>query len=188
MLFFFALQSVRVAPFREDFYHGWTQMDTDGKALLIRVYQRESVVQFLWLRLAALRSLQCYFRELRIFGKIFLALRFLRLLLLGSFGCGFAALRSFAAIHLRLRLAALGILSLFAANQWKFLTMNHLRAKWSFPGQAQSRLIKANQVIFLSLTMNSHPNGRGKVVRESRLVNWTAGTAGRDDFVADNFV
>ncbi len=31
-------------------------MDPDGKALLIRVYLRESVVQFLWLRLAALRS------------------------------------------------------------------------------------------------------------------------------------
>ena len=35
-------------------------MDTDGKALLIRVYRRESVVQFLWLRLAALRSLRLF--------------------------------------------------------------------------------------------------------------------------------
>ena len=31
-------------------------MDTDGMALFIRVYQRESVVRFLWLRLAALCS------------------------------------------------------------------------------------------------------------------------------------
>jgi hypothetical protein len=30
-------------------------MDTDGKPLWIRVYRRESVVQFSWLRLAALR-------------------------------------------------------------------------------------------------------------------------------------
>jgi hypothetical protein len=37
-------------------------------------------------------SLQCYSQELRIFGKVFLALRFLRLLLLDSFCCGFAAL------------------------------------------------------------------------------------------------
>ena len=34
-------------------HRGWTQMDTDGKALLIRVYRRESVVQYLLLRFLA---------------------------------------------------------------------------------------------------------------------------------------
>jgi hypothetical protein len=33
-------------------------------------------------------------------------------------------------------------------NLHKLLPMNHLRAKPSFPDQAQSRLIKVNQVIF----------------------------------------
>ena len=41
-----------------------------------------------------------------------------------------------------LRLAALGLLSLFAANQLKCLSMNHLHAKRSFPSQARSRLVK----------------------------------------------
>ncbi|MGD0411901.1 MAG: hypothetical protein ABSC18_09355 [Verrucomicrobiota bacterium] len=37
---------------------------------------------------------------------------------------------------------------LFAANQWKCLSRNCLHTTWSSPGQAQSGLIKANQVIF----------------------------------------
>jgi len=43
----------------------------------------------------------------------------------------------------------LRVLSLFAANQWKFLSMNNLHTKLTPSGQAQSRLIKANQDIFL---------------------------------------
>jgi hypothetical protein len=34
---------------------------------------------------------------------------------------------------------------LFAANQFKCFSMNHLQAKLSFPGQARSSLIKLNQ-------------------------------------------
>jgi hypothetical protein len=48
----------------------------------------------------------------------------------------------------------LHIFSLFSANQWKFLTMNHLHAKPSFSSQTQSSLVKP----FFTLTMNSHPN------------------------------
>jgi len=44
----------------------------------------------------------------------------------------------------------LGILSLLAANYVKCLSMNHLRSRVSFQDQSRSRLIKANQVIFLS--------------------------------------
>jgi hypothetical protein len=40
------------------------------------------------------------------------------------------------------------LLSLFAANQWKCLSRNNLHAPRSFPDQAQSSLIKPNQVIF----------------------------------------
>ena len=36
----------------------------------------------------------------------------------------------------------MGLLSLFAANQWKCLSLNPLHAAMSFPGQAQSSLIK----------------------------------------------
>jgi hypothetical protein len=43
----------------------------------------------------------------------------------------------------------LRVLSLFAANQWKFLSMNTLHATLSSSGQPRSRLIKANQDIFL---------------------------------------
>jgi hypothetical protein len=40
-------------------------------------------------------------------------------------------------------------------NQPKCLSMNYLRAKRCFPNQAQSRLIKANQVIFRVVISNS---------------------------------
>jgi hypothetical protein len=44
----------------------------------------------------------------------------------------------------------LSLLSLFAANQPKCLSMNHLRTQQGFCNQVQSSLIKANQVIFFS--------------------------------------
>jgi hypothetical protein len=40
-------------------------------------------------------------------------------------------------------------LSLVAANPLKWISMNHLHSNRSFPSQAQSKLIKPNQVIFL---------------------------------------
>ena len=58
------LQSVRVAPFREDFYHGW-QDDTDGANAeykmqnedFLSVKSVKSVVKFLWLRLCHAASI-----------------------------------------------------------------------------------------------------------------------------------
>ena len=57
------------------------------------------------------------------------------------------------------------VVRLFVANQSKRLSMNHLDVKLSFPGQAQSRLIKANQVIFCpsirpSSTVNPADEGK----------------------------
>jgi hypothetical protein len=51
-----------------------------------------------------------------------------------------------------LRLAALCLLSLFAAIIPNCLSMNRLHTTTSFFGQAQSRLIKPNQVIFARQT------------------------------------
>ena len=68
--FVHALQFVRITPFREDFYHGWTRMDTDGPALLIRVYMRQSVVQILSLRLAALGLLRLFAAILQSYSVV----------------------------------------------------------------------------------------------------------------------
>jgi hypothetical protein len=60
-----------------------------------------------------------------------------------------------------LRLAALGLLRIFAAIIPKCLSMNNLQIKWGFSNQGQSRLIKANQVIFEGLTGVSTTNRMG---------------------------
>jgi len=52
-------------------------------------------------------------------------------------------------------MAFFGLLRLFAANQYKCLSMNHLHTKLSFPAKAQSSLIKPNQVIFLAAAISS---------------------------------
>jgi len=53
----------------------------------------------------------------------------------------------------------LRVLSIFAANQSKCLSMNHLHAAMSFPGKAQSSPIKPNQVI-LAMSMQPSRNIR----------------------------
>jgi hypothetical protein len=45
---------------------------------------------------------------------------------------------------------AFGVDSLFAASQFKCLSMNYLRAKPGFSGQPQSSPVKVNQGIFLT--------------------------------------
>ncbi len=40
------------------------------------------------------------------------------------------------------------LLSLFAANQLKWLSMNHLRTRLTFSNQGRSGLIKPDQAIF----------------------------------------
>src|SRR5208283_5448564 len=52
-----ALQSVRVAPFREDSYHGFHGFHGWETHHFLSVKSVKSVVQLLWLRLAALCSL-----------------------------------------------------------------------------------------------------------------------------------
>ena len=53
------------------------------------------------------------------------------------------------------------ILSLFAANQWKCLSMKHLHVKLGFSrskfGQTQSNPVKPSQTTFFTLTVKSHP-------------------------------
>jgi hypothetical protein len=53
---FFALQSVRVIHFREDFYHGLDGFHGCRSAWFLSVVSEKSVVKFLRLRLAALCS------------------------------------------------------------------------------------------------------------------------------------
>ena len=48
-------------------------------------------------------------------------------------------------------------LRLFAANQFKCLSLNHLRSQTVFPVQGQSRLIKVNQGAFYALCVNCAP-------------------------------
>ena len=79
----------------------------------------------------------------------------------------------------------LHIFSLFAANQCKFLSINHLHAKLGFPGQAQSSLTSLIK-LFFTFTMyepapqsihlassgsRSATNGRGKVGCDMPFMN-----------------
>ena len=51
----------------------------------------------------------------------------------------------------------LRLLRLFAANQFKCLSMNNLRSQTAFPNQGQSRLIKVIQGVFDALCVNCAP-------------------------------
>ena len=148
---FLPLQSTRIA-------HLWQNSSFSVFSCSKGLHLRQSASicgQFrIRLRLAAL---QCYFRELCIFDKVFPSLfsqfapvQILWLRLAAPGLCLFASLRwiPYAVDSLSVSIGVnpwfnsllvpgrFGILSLFAENQLKCLSLNHLRASRSFPGQA----------------------------------------------------
>jgi hypothetical protein len=76
------------------------------------------------------------------------------------YGYSLRSLGSLWLIRPWLRLAALRLLRLFAANQFKCLSLNHLRLQTGFPVRGQSRPIKVNQGVFIA-TCAAPPGGAG---------------------------